>query len=61
MFFNEDVIVLVKVISDFVKDVEVFEIKGGLVDGKFILVEEINVFVKLLNKEGMFLMFFLVF
>ncbi|HEO2101697.1 TPA: 50S ribosomal protein L10 [Streptococcus agalactiae] len=52
-FSNEDVIAPAKVISDFAKDAEVLEIKGGSVDGKFTSVEEINALAKLPNKEGM--------
>lgn len=52
-FSNEDVIAPAKVISDFAKDAEALEIKGGSVDGKFISVEEINALAKLPNKEGM--------
>lgn len=52
-FSNEDVIAPAKVISDFVKDAEALEIKGGSVDGKFTSVEEINALAKLPNKEGM--------
>ncbi|HEO2924199.1 TPA: 50S ribosomal protein L10 [Streptococcus agalactiae] len=52
-FSNEDVIAPTKVISDFAKDAEALEIKGGSVDGKFTSVEEINALAKLPNKEGM--------
>lgn len=52
-FSNEDVIAPAKVISDFAKDTEALEIKGGSVDGKFTSVEEINALAKLPNKEGM--------
>lgn len=52
-FSNEDVIAPAKVISDFAKDAEALEIKGGSVDSKFTSVEEINALAKLPNKEGM--------
>ncbi|HFH8757819.1 TPA: 50S ribosomal protein L10 [Streptococcus agalactiae] len=52
-FSNEDVIAPAKVISDFAKDAEALEIKGGSVDGKFTSIEEINALAKLPNKEGM--------
>lgn len=52
-FSNEDVIAPAKVISDFAKDAEALEIKGGSVDGKFTSVEEINALAKLPNKESM--------
>lgn len=52
-FSNEDVIAPAKVISDFAKDAEALEIKGGSVDGKFTSVEEINALAKLPSKEGM--------
>ena len=52
-FSNEDVIAPAKVISDFAKDAEALEIKGGSVDGKFTSVEEINALAKLPNKDGM--------
>ncbi|HFH6900056.1 TPA: 50S ribosomal protein L10 [Streptococcus agalactiae] len=52
-FSNEDVIAPAKVISDFAKDAEALEIKGGSVDGKFTSVEEINALAKLPNEEGM--------
>ncbi|HGI5174633.1 TPA: 50S ribosomal protein L10 [Streptococcus agalactiae] len=52
-FSNEDVIAPAKVISDFAKDAEALEIKGGSVGGKFTSVEEINALAKLPNKEGM--------
>ena len=52
-FSNEDVIAPAKVLSDFAKDAEALEIKGGSVDGKFTSVEEINALAKLPNKEGM--------
>ncbi|HHU5325291.1 TPA: 50S ribosomal protein L10 [Streptococcus agalactiae] len=57
-FSNEDVIAPAKVISDFAKDAEALEIKGGSVDGKFTSVEEINALAKLPNKEGMLSMLF---
>ncbi len=41
-FSNEDVIAPAKVISEFAKDAEALEIKGGVVDGAFTSVEEIN-------------------
>ena len=44
-FSNEDVIAPAKVISEFAKDAEALEIKGG--------VEEINALASLPNKEGM--------
>ena len=49
-FSNEDVIAPAKVISEFAKDAEALEIKGGVVDGAF---EEINALASLPNKEGM--------
>ncbi|MCK6365189.1 50S ribosomal protein L10 [Streptococcus agalactiae] len=52
-FSNDDVFGPAKVISDFAKDAEALEIKGGSVDGKFTSVEEINALAKLPNKEGM--------
>ncbi|WP_224984644.1 50S ribosomal protein L10 [Streptococcus agalactiae] len=60
-FSNEDVIAPAKVISDFAKDAEALEIKGGSVDGKFTSVEEINALAKLPNKEGMLSMLLSVF
>ena len=51
-FSNEDVIAPAKVISEFAKDAEALEIKGG-VDGAFTSVEEINALASLPNKEGM--------
>ena len=41
------------VISEFAKDAEALEIKGGVVDGAFTSVEEINALASLPNKEGM--------
>ena len=52
-FSNEDVIAPAKVISEFAKDAEALEIKGGVVDGAFTSVEEINALASLPNKEGM--------
>ena len=52
-FSNEDVIAPAKVISEFAKDAEALEIKGGVVDGAFTAVEEINALASLPNKEGM--------
>ena len=51
-FSNEDVIAPAKVISEFAKDAEALEIKGGVVDGAFTSVEEINALASLPNKEG---------
>lgn len=39
VFSNDDVVVLVKIIDEFVKDVKVLEIKGGVIEGKVFLVE----------------------
>ena len=52
-FSNEDVIAPAKVISEFAKGAEALEIKGGVVDGAFTSVEEINALASLPNKEGM--------
>ena len=52
-FSNEDVIAPAKVISEFAKTAEALEIKGGVVDGKFTSVEEVNALASLPNKEGM--------
>ena len=42
-----------KELSEFAKDAEALEIKGGVVDGAFTSVEEINALASLPNKEGM--------
>lgn len=56
VFSNEDVVVLVKIMDEFVKEVKVLEIKGGIIEGKVFLLEEIIVLVKLLNCEGFLFM-----
>lgn len=61
VFSNEDVVVFVKVLNDFVKDYEVLEIKVGVIEGKFVIFDEVKVIVIFLLCEGLFFMFFSVF
>ncbi|MGT2906592.1 50S ribosomal protein L10 [Streptococcus dentiloxodontae] len=52
-FSNEDVVAPAKVISDFAKDAEALEIKGGAIEGAVSTKEDINALASLPNREGM--------
>ena len=50
---KEDATAAARELAKFAKDAEALEIKGGVVDGAFTSVEEINALASLPNKEGM--------
>lgn len=52
-FSNEDVIAPAKVLSDFAKDAEALEIKGGAIEGAVSSKEEIAALAALPNREGL--------
>ena len=52
-FSNEDVIAPAKVLSDFAKEADALEIKGGASEGAVSTKEEINALASLPNREGM--------
>lgn len=52
-FSNEDVIAPAKVLSDFAKEADALEIKGGAIEGAVSTKEEINALASLPNREGM--------
>ena len=52
-FSNEDVIAPAKVLSDFAKDAEALEIKGGVIEGAVSSKEEIAALASLPNREGL--------
>lgn len=53
VFSNEDVIAPAKVLSDFAKDAEALEIKGGAIEGAVSSKEEIAALASLPNREGL--------
>ncbi|MBN6187453.1 50S ribosomal protein L10 [Aneurinibacillus sp. BA2021] len=52
-FSNEDEISAAKVISDFAKTNEALEIKGGVMEGRVLSVEEVKAIASLPNREGL--------
>ncbi|MCY7171981.1 LSU ribosomal protein L10P [Streptococcus gallolyticus] len=52
-FSNEDVVAPAKVLSDFAKDAEALEIKGGAIEGAVSSKEEIAALASLPNREGL--------
>ena len=52
-FSNEDVIAPAKILSDFAKDAEALEIKGGAIEGSVSSKEEIAALASLPNREGL--------
>ncbi|MCW8518634.1 50S ribosomal protein L10 [Streptococcus macedonicus] len=52
-FSNEDVIAPAKILSDFAKDAEALEIKGGAIEGSVYSKEEIAALASLPNREGL--------
>ncbi|WP_326716897.1 50S ribosomal protein L10 [Vagococcus jeotgali] len=52
-FSMEDVVAPAKIMSDFSKEAEALEIKGGIVEGKVSSVEEINALAKLPSRDGL--------
>lgn len=52
-FSNEDVVAPAKVLSDFAKDAEALEIKGGAIEGVVSSKEEIAALASLPNREGL--------
>ena len=52
-FSNEDVIAPAKVLSDFAKDAEALEIKGGAIEGAVSSKEEIAALASLPTREGL--------
>jgi large subunit ribosomal protein L10 len=52
-FSAEDEIVAAKVLADFAKTNEALEIKGGVMEGKVLSVEEVKAIASLPNREGL--------
>lgn len=52
-FSNEDVVAPAKIMADFAKEAKALEIKGGIIEGGVVSVEEINALAKLPNREGL--------
>ncbi|MFC3932071.1 50S ribosomal protein L10 [Streptococcus dentapri] len=52
-FSNEDVVAPAKIISDFAKEADALEIKGGAIEGAVSSKEEIQALAALPNREGM--------
>ncbi|TDE74530.1 50S ribosomal protein L10 [Streptococcus vicugnae] len=52
-FSNEDVVAPAKILSDFAKDAEALEIKGGAIEGAVSSKEEIAALASLPNREGL--------
>lgn len=52
-FSNDDVVAPAKIMSNFAKQAEALEIKGGIIEGKVSSVEAINELASLPNREGM--------
>jgi len=52
-FSNEEVVAPAKIISEFAKEAEVVEIKGGVIEGKVASLELIRKIAKLPSREGL--------
>ena len=52
-FSNEEVVAPAKIISEFAKEAEVVEIKGGVIEGKVASLELISKIAKLPSREGL--------
>ncbi|NKZ27251.1 50S ribosomal protein L10 [Vagococcus lutrae] len=52
-FSNEDVVAPAKIMANFAKEAKALEIKGGIIEGGVVSVEEINALAKLPNREGL--------
>ncbi|HCT96217.1 50S ribosomal protein L10 [Vagococcus sp.] len=52
-FSNDDVVAPAKIMADFAKEAKALEIKGGIIEGGVVSVEEINALAKLPNREGL--------
>ncbi|CEH28400.1 50S ribosomal protein L10 [Aneurinibacillus migulanus] len=52
-FSSEDEIAAAKVLSDFAKANEALEIKGGVMEGKVLSVDEVKAIASLPNREGL--------
>lgn len=52
-FSNEEVVAPAKIISEFAKEADVIEIKGGVIEGKVVDVEAISKIAKLPSREGL--------
>ena len=52
-FADEDVTAPARILSKFAEDHEALEIKGGMIEGKVVSLEEIHALAKLPNREGM--------
>lgn len=53
VFSNEDVVAPAKIMSNFAKQAEALEIKGGIIEGKVSSVEAIKELASLPNREGL--------
>ncbi|GAB7387308.1 50S ribosomal protein L10 [Bacillaceae bacterium] len=52
-FSKDDVVAPAKILSDFAKEHEALEIKGGIVEGKIVGVDEIKAIASLPSREGL--------
>ncbi|KRM18305.1 lsu ribosomal protein l10p (p0) [Ligilactobacillus hayakitensis DSM 18933 = JCM 14209] len=52
-FGSEDVTAAARVLVKFAEDHEALEVKGGMIEGKVVSLEEINALAKLPNREGL--------
>ncbi|WP_290490583.1 MULTISPECIES: 50S ribosomal protein L10 [unclassified Aerococcus] len=52
-FGMEDAVAPAKILSDFAKEAEALELKGGILEGKVLSKEEIKQIAKLPNREGL--------
>jgi large subunit ribosomal protein L10 len=52
-FGMEDAVAPAKILSDFAKEAEALELKGGILEGKVLSKEEITQIAKLPNREGL--------
>lgn len=52
-FGMEDAVAPAKILSDFAKEAEALELKGGILEGKVLSKEEIQQIAKLPNREGL--------
>ncbi|WP_124057730.1 50S ribosomal protein L10 [Vaginisenegalia massiliensis] len=53
LYSQDEVIAPAKVVSEFAKTADKLSIKGGLIEGKYADVEEINALAKLPDREGL--------
>lgn len=52
-FSNEDVIAPAKILNDFAKKNDKLEIKAGIIEGRFVTLEEVKALAELPSREGL--------